>query len=216
MPACSAFSDRSVGPPADLVLARGLGPQLGRARQVVAIVDQPRLDAVVGRLARQLRRRVPLVLLDGVRQEVVVVLQHVELLVVAGQDPDAVQVPLGDVLERAGVLAQPQQDAVAIEGTLALAAALEVVGQQLQQPLRHRQLAVGAAAIIGAQQRLTQVEVRQRGLVRHARQARIAHHALPLHARRRVRARGLELDRRQRRVPRLGQHARRLAVAPLA
>ena len=113
-------------------------------------------------------------------------------------------------------LPEAQQDAVAVERALALAAALEVVGQQLEQPLRHGQLAVGAGAIVRAQQRLAEVEVRERGLVGHAGQARVAHHALPLQARRRVRARGLQLDRRQRRVPRLGQHARRLAVAPLA
>ena len=54
--------------------------------------------------------------------------------------------------------------------------------------------------------------MRQRGLVRPPGQPLVARHALPFQARRGRRARRLQLDRGQRRVPHLGEDARRFAA----
>ncbi len=135
-------------------------------------------------------------------------------MVVGGQDADGVQVPLGDVLERPGVLAHAQQHGVAVDRALPLAARLEVVGRGLQQALGVGEGVAGPLPIADPQQRLSQVEVRQRRLVGQPGQPRIAQHALPLEPGRRAGPRRLELDGRQHRAAAVGEDAGRLAVMP--
>ncbi len=143
------------------VLVRGLEPGLGGRLEVVAVVDQPHAQAVVRRLAVHRRRGVELLALLGHPQEVLVVLQHVVLEVVLLEDADAVEVALGQVLERPGAPPDLQQDLVAVEGPLALAQRLELVRHLLEQPLGRHQ--VGVAGLLPLlEAAVAQVEVDQR------------------------------------------------------
>ena len=144
------------------------------------------------------------------RDKVVVVLDGPRAVRIA-DDPDHVQVALGDRLERSHRLSQLQEHAVAVERALGLATGLEVVGDHLQHLARRPERAQAARAIADAQQRLAQVEVRQRGLVRPPDEPLVAQDAFPLEAGRRRRPGGLQLDRGQRRVPHLREDPRRLA-----
>jgi hypothetical protein len=69
----------------------------------------------------------------GERDEGLVEAQGVELEAVVAEDPDAVEVALGDVLEGAGLDAEAGDELVAVEGALAQALALEVVGDLLDR-----------------------------------------------------------------------------------
>jgi hypothetical protein len=199
-------------PPRRLIGARRLHPQLRGAFEVVPIPDQPHPQAVLRDLARRHRRRVQLLGLDGVRDEVVVVLDGA-LAVLARDETDHVQVPLGDRLERSDRLADLEQDPVALERALRPTRGLEIVGDDLQHLAGGPERAQTTSAIADPQQRLAEIEVRERGLVGPPAEPIVAQHPLPLQPRRGRRAGRLELDRRQRRMPRLGEHARRLAPA---
>ena len=113
------------------------------------------------------------------RKKVLVILEDIELQVVLFEDADAIDVALGEVLEARRILAQLEQDAVAVEGAVALAVRLELVGHLLEQTLRLHQVAVAALLVAVAHGGDADVEVDQRLLVHAAAQARIAQHALP-------------------------------------
>jgi hypothetical protein len=110
---------------------------------------------------------VQLAALQGQLDEVLVVLEDVELEVVVLEHPDAVEIPLGQVLELARFPAQLEEDLVAVEGALALAAGLEVVGDLLEAPLAVDERAAAdrrvAAHLLGGH---PVVEMDQRLLVR--------------------------------------------------
>jgi hypothetical protein len=126
------------------------------------------------------RRGVQLAALERQPDEVLVVLQHVELQVVAGQHPDAVDVALGDVLELPRVLAQLEHDLEAVEGALELAGDLEVVGDLLEPALRLDQRAPGLGRRrVEPRDRRADVEVHQRLLVRTIAQRRVGRQRLP-------------------------------------
>src|SRR6266568_7926269 len=100
------------------------------------MVGEPDAKSVVGRLAVQRRRGVELLARERLLQEVLVVLEDVELEPVLLEDADAVQVPLGQVLEPARLLPELEQDLVAVESALALARRLVLVGDLLDEALR--------------------------------------------------------------------------------
>ena len=177
---------------------------------------RPDAARVVGRLAEHRRGRVVLLALERDAQKVLVVLQDVELEVVLFEHADAVDVALGEVLEARRVLAELEQDAVAVERAVALAVGLELVGDLLEQALRRDQVAVAALLVAVAGGGDADVEVHERLFVHAAAQARIAEHALPrlalLARRRRLRAG----DGRQHVAAGVGVLARGLAVQLVA
>jgi hypothetical protein len=148
--------------------------------------------------------------------EVLVVLQDIELEVVVLEHPDAVEVALGKVLELARLLAQLEQDLVAVERALALATGLEVVGHLLEPSLAVDQRAPADGRVSAlALDRHAVVEVDQGLLVRAIAQRRVPGQRLPGRGRRLVLLGLLEADRGMHRHVLLGVELRRLAPALL-
>ena len=116
-----------------LGLASGLDPRVGAAPAQVVGVGQTGAGAVVGGLAQDRSDGVVFTAVAGQRDEGLVEAQRVELEAVVAQDPDAVEVTLGDVLEGAGLDAEAGDQLVAVERALAQALALEGVGDLLDR-----------------------------------------------------------------------------------
>src|SRR5207244_147953 len=98
------------------------------------------------------------------------------------QNSDGVDVTLRDILERPRVQPHAQQNRVAVESTLGLAAGLERVSHLLQLSPGNRERASRGGVLPELQQALAQVEVDQRRLVRAAAEARVGERPLPLDA----------------------------------
>ena len=127
--------------------------------------------------------------------EVVVVLHDVVLEPILAQDPDAVEVALGEVLE-AAFAADAEQNAVTIERTLAKARRLEAVGSRREKMHRLDDGLAPRSSITEPQTHATVVEANEAACVRVAREARRLRELLPEDARARVVALFLERDRR--------------------
>ena len=133
-----------------------LDPSLARAQAQIVAVGQPDPRTVVGRLAQDPGDGVELPAAPGQRHKSLVEAQGVEFERVVAENPDAVEVALGDVLEPAGLEPDPRKQLIAVEGPLAQTLGLEAISDLLD---RGRGLGEGLAGALGLEPIETQAIV---------------------------------------------------------
>ncbi len=185
----------------------------GGVEAIVALVGQVLSAREVGRFAKERGARLELAARQRETLEVLVVLEHVIPEVVLAEDADAVEVALGEILERA-LLAERQEHLVAVERSLALALRLEAVGGGLEQVHALDGRTPARAAIAEPMARAPEIEVNEPARIEVVAEPDVVREALPQHPRRAIVAVVLELDRRVPAPSRL--LVRRRGLAPIA